>query len=83
MTNTPKKTGFYWARWINPAPGTDDNGECCMGDSAAWEPVEVVTNCLDHTSPDYLRGAVIGVSKSQSLDCFDWGDAINVPAAYR
>lgn len=73
---TPKfnREGFWWARWFKADPGTADNGEACGGDH--FEPVEVFLNCTDPDSPEPWRVHVLGVSKSQSVENFEWGEPI-------
>jgi hypothetical protein len=83
MTNTPTKAGFYWARWIIPAPGTADNGDPCSGEAATWEPVEVWENTLDADHPEHLRAHVFGVAQGQPLENFQWGVEIVPPREYR
>lgn len=79
-TNLPTKPGFYWAKWIKAGPGTEDNGEGCLGpDSAIWEPTEVWENNLDETDPEHLRVFVLGVSRGQALENFIWGERIIRP----
>lgn len=66
------KPGFYWAKWRSAAPGTEDNGEGCMGEDATWEIVEVWENSLDPTDPEYLMVHVGGVAKGQGVHCFEF-----------
>lgn len=73
MAETPTKPGFYWAKWRIADDGTDDDGEGCGGPHADWEVVEVCENCMDANDPEYLRVAVTGVARSQSLGNFSWG----------
>ncbi|QPC43983.1 hypothetical protein HW532_15570 [Kaustia mangrovi] len=67
----PTKPGFFWARWLKPAPGTADNGECCNPDE--WEVMHVVENTFDPSDPEYLMVMVPGVEHWQPMENFHWG----------
>jgi hypothetical protein len=82
----PKREGWYWAKWHTASPGTDHCRNCGHRHSEWTEPhgldlenwavVEVVENCLDTSSPEYLMVQVPGVSKWQPIEGFTWGPQI-------
>lgn len=67
----PTEPGAYWAKWRIADEGTPEDN--CAGRNAEWEVVTVVVNCADPKHPEYLRASVPGVSMSQSLENFHWG----------
>lgn len=71
VVKMPTTEGYFWARWLKPAPGTADNGEGC--DPERWEVVSVFENSLDIRSEEYLMVMVPGVEQSQPLENFEWG----------
>lgn len=78
MTSKPTRGGFYWARWIIPAPGTHDADEVTWP-LTRWEVVEVWENCIGmECKADEEQGirkfgvSVVGIRETQWLDNFQW-----------
>ncbi len=78
---TPKVPGYYWARWIECEPGTEDHDEFEARDF--WSPVEVTMNTKNPQHPDHLRVFVLGFAGSQHLSFFEWGNRIRTPLLLR
>lgn len=73
MASAPTQPGFYWAKWMI----TDDHLPD-LTPHKTWEPVEVYLTDF-FKGNDELRVWLIGHAFSQRLDCFHWGDALQVP----
>lgn len=78
IDKTPRKPGYYWAKWRIPAEGTHEGD--LMTPSDTWEIVQVNDNTSDwESNPDddeALSVAVPGVGETQWRDCFVWGDFV-------
>lgn len=71
---TPTEAGFYWAKWKIASDGTADMPEFTPSDT--WEVVEVFVNQIDRDNPEHFMVSVCGVSRSQALDGFYWGERV-------
>ena len=71
----PTKSGFYWAKWKiadEGSPKTEEYNSYLP--QKTWEVVEVFRNTVDSADPEHLRVHIAGVSDSQSLENFFWGE---------
>ena len=68
--STPKRPGFYWAKWKIANRGTKEGDELTPSDR--WEVVEVWENGGEDPR-NYLRVSVPGVENAQLLENFFWG----------
>lgn len=74
----PEREGFWWGRWMRPAPGTADI-DADTWPQGEWEVMHVVVNCVDPKSDEHLMVMVPGVQKWQALDAFNWGPKVYQP----
>jgi hypothetical protein len=72
MAQTPKKPGFYWAKWRIADEDTHEANEWDM-QVLGWEVVDVFENHTNTDHPEHLRVQVSGVRESQHLENFIWG----------
>ena len=74
MFRTPAVEGFYWAKW-RIADDSDMRSEYeTYLPCNRWEVVDVFENSLNRDDAGHLRVHIPGVSHSQSLENFYWGD---------
>jgi hypothetical protein len=67
----PKRTGFYWARWLAAERNTRDGS--MLTPSQDWEVVWVFQNSTDPQDDEFHRVLVIGVESTQPIENFEWG----------
>lgn len=75
--NQPKKVGYYWARWIECEPDTEDHDIFEARDH--YQPVEVTQDDPNTNLPfdQQFRVFVLGFAGSQNLNFFEWGPFIS------
>lgn len=76
IQDKPSKAGYYWARWVECDPKTEDHDLFEARDF--FMPVEVTQNHIDPKHPEHLRVFVLGFSGSQHLSFFEWGPPIEL-----
>ena len=67
----PRRTGFYWAKWIRADQDTKHGPE--LVPSAEWDVVYVFENAVAKEHGELFRVLVAGVEATQSIKDFEWG----------